>query len=202
VEKYSLHDYITPEKIIQLPVTQHLLGKGHPSENLRRQQSLFPPAHSVNFNLFFFNRWLSYDCSTTVLHIWSHCHNIKLTNMASVYSVFPCHACECANLLSIDHLFLSCFLEQFSSAVLYFFMEDVLTSCPCHQWLYYIQCPSHFNTTNAIFLWSLEEWWWTFRMCEFHKAVAIVITFSITTLIHHMCRQHSSTGQCHCVQYE
>jgi hypothetical protein len=47
----------------------------------------------------------------------SSCYDsIKLVTMASVYIVFPCHACECAN--HWMHIS-SFFVEQFDSALLY-----------------------------------------------------------------------------------
>jgi hypothetical protein len=141
-------------KIIQLPVTQHVTGNGQPSENLRRQQSLFP-LNIMYISTFFFNPLPSYDC----LNKWcsfgqvSHYHSIKLTSISSVYIEFSRHACECANLSARD-LFPHFFLKQFSYAVLYLFMKDVLI------FYHYV---FHFNPTNVVLLWPVEEWRWTFK---------------------------------------
>lgn len=69
------------------------------------------------------------------------------------------------------------FLEQFSYAVLYICMEEVLMSFPCFWWMYCFQYAFHFNPINVSLLWSLEGWWWPFRMHEFNRPVTIVITF-------------------------
>jgi hypothetical protein len=56
--------------------------------------------------------------------------------MASVYIVMPWHMSEYTNLLSVT-IYPVIFLKQFGYALLYLFMEGVLTSFPCCQWLYY-----------------------------------------------------------------
>jgi hypothetical protein len=51
---------------------------------------------------------MSFDYLISVVHILSHLilSQYKTKNISSFYSVSPQHACECAHLLSSDHLFL------------------------------------------------------------------------------------------------
>jgi hypothetical protein len=101
----------------------------------------------------YFQPPMNYDCLTIMVHIWSH-YIIKLTNMASVYIVFPCHACECGNCLSTDHLFLH-FSQTDQSFSSVFFKEYVLMPCSCCQ-LYYFPYAFQFIPTNAVLLWPVE----------------------------------------------
>jgi hypothetical protein len=65
------------------------------------------PVYSVNFNLFLNPHWVMIASlqRCTYGHT-SQYHSIQLTNVASVYIVFPCHARECGNCISNGHLFL------------------------------------------------------------------------------------------------
>jgi hypothetical protein len=89
----------------------------------------------------------------------------KLKNKASVYSVFPCHAYECANLSCSDHLYLHFFWK---CLVMFFCIfhggyTDVLPLLP----VFVLLSTCFPFEPNRCHLPVATEGWWSFRMHHF-----------------------------------
>jgi hypothetical protein len=120
----------------------------------------------------------------------SHYENIVLTNIASVYIVFPCHAGEYAYLFFSDHLLLRMSWKSSVTSMIFCIILWWMYWCPapvvCRS-LYYFQ----YAFPNAILLCLVEGWWWTFKMHEFEGDVTIII-MALTIVITFFPSQHQS----------
>jgi hypothetical protein len=137
--------------------------------------------YNINFNFFFpslddFRLWLKW----CIFGHTSHYNNIKLKSMASVYTVFPCHACECASLLSSDSLFLH---FSWNSRVMLFcifswriYWHPVSIICGCitfnmlwrqkvvHVWLIKSSINLHMDPQQSL---MLSTWYHKLFVCDF-----------------------------------
>jgi hypothetical protein len=106
--------------------------------------------------------------------------------MASVDIPFPCEACECADLISSDHLLLHFPRTVWLCSSMFFFVEDISVSSPCFQWLYYFQYAFHFIAAVSCLCGQWKDADELSGCMNLAQQSMLSSLFSITTLMHHL----------------